>query len=311
MLNTHPDAPRSAATTMGILAILLWSSTIAISRDLAEAVGALRAGACLYLLGGLLGCLYVGLIRRRLFRMFRLPAPYLVGCGLLFVAYTVCLYVAIGLAASRQQAIEVGVINYLWPGLTLLLAVPILHAKVRAAFPLGVAMALAGAAVASLRWGEHSWAALLENLRTNPWPYGLALVAAAAWALYSTLSRRWGGEAEGGAVPLFVLATGIVLAVLHYAFPEPVAWTARAAAEILYMAALPTLLAYAFWDAAMRRGNVMLVAALSYFTPLLSTLISSAYLRVALGWNVWVACALVVAGAFVCQRSVVKAVGRS
>jgi drug/metabolite transporter (DMT)-like permease len=50
----------------------------------------------------------------------------------------------------------------------------------------------------------------------------------------------------------------------------------------------------------------MLVAALSYFTPLLSTLISSAYLRVALGWNVWVACALVIAGAFVCQRSVVK-----
>jgi len=306
MASTHPHAPRSAATTMGILAIVLWSTTIALSRSLAEEVGALRSGACIYLLGGTLGCFYEAVLRRRAGRLFRLPRAYLVGCGLLFVTYTACLYLAIGLSASRQQAIEVGIINYLWPGLTLLLAVPILRTKVRAAFPLGVALALAGAALASLRWGEYSWAALSENLRTNPWPYGLALVAAAAWALYSTLSRRWGGEAEGGAVPLFVLATGVVLAAVHYALPEPVVWSARAVGEILYMAALPTLLAYAFWDAAMRRGSVMLVAALSYLTPLLSTLISSAYLHVAIGWNVWAACALVVAGAFVCQRSVVK-----
>jgi len=301
-----PRSSRPAGTAMGVAAILLWSTTIALSRSLAEEVGAVRAGACIYLLGGVLGCLYEASIRRRFLRMLRLPAPYLLGCGLLFVAYTACLYVAVGQAANRQQAIEVGIINYLWPGLTLLLAVPILHTKVRAAFPLGVVLALAGAALAPLRWGEHSWAVLLENLRTNPWPYGLALVAAVAWALYSTLSRRWGGEAEGGAVPLFVLATGAVLAAVHYALPEPVQWTPRAVGEILYMAALPTLLAYAFWDAAMRRGSVMLVAALSYVAPLLSTLISSAYLGVALGWNVWAACALVILGAFVCQRSVVK-----
>ena len=306
MPNSDSQGSRPAATAMGVVAIVLWSTTIAFSRSLAEEVGAIRAGACIYLLGGVLGCLYEALVRRRFVRMFRLPRPYLVGCGLLFVIYTVSLYLAIAMSSSRQQAIEVGIINYLWPGLTLVLAVPILHTKVRAAFPVGVVLALAGAAMAPLRLGDYSPAALVENLRASPLPYALAMVAAVTWALYSNLSRRWGGRMEGGAVPLFVLATGFAMAGVHLAFPEPAAWTGRAAAEIIYMAALPTLLAYAFWDAAMRRGNVVLVAAISYLTPLLSTAISVVYLSVAPGWNLWVACALVVAGAFICQRSVVK-----
>jgi drug/metabolite transporter (DMT)-like permease len=306
MDHTSSERPRSTYTAAGVLAILLWSTTIAFSRSLSEEVGAIRAGACIYLLGGVLGCLYEALVRRRLVGMFRLPAPYLVGCGLLFVVYTVSLYLAIAMSSSRQQAIEVGIINYLWPGLTLVLAVPILGTKVRAAFPAGVVLALAGAAIAPLRCGEYSPEALVENLRANPLPYGLALVAAVTWALYSNLSRRWGGRGQGGAVPLFVLATGAAMAGVHLAFPEPAAWTARAAAEVLYMAALPTLLAYAFWDAAMRRGNVILVAAISYLTPLLSTAISVVYLGVAPGWNLWAACALVIAGAGICQRSVAK-----
>ena len=306
MDHTSSERPRSTYTAAGVLAILLWSTTIAFSRSLSEEVGAIRAGACIYLLGGVLGCLYEALVRRRLVGMFRLPAPYLAGCGLLFVVYTVSLYLAIAMSWSRQQAIEVGIINYLWPGLTLVLAVPILGTKVRAAFGAGVVLALAGAAIAPLRCGEYSPDALVESLRANPLPYGLALVAAVTWALYSNLSRRWGGRGQGGAVPLFVLATGAAMAGVHLAFPEPAAWTARAAAEVLYMAVLPTLLAYAFWDAAMRRGNVILVAAISYLTPLLSTAISVAYLGVAPGWNLWAGCALVIAGAGICQRSVVK-----
>jgi drug/metabolite transporter (DMT)-like permease len=293
-------------TVLGVLAIGLWSTTIAFSRDLAEEVGAMRAGACIYLLGGAMGCLYEVLVRRRLTAMLRLPAPYLVGCGLLFIFYTACLYAAVGLAATRRQAIEVGIVNYLWPGLTLVFAVPILGTRVRGAFPVGVALGLAGAALASLRWGEFSRAALLENLRTNPAPYALALAAAVAWGLYSTLSRRWAGRAEGGAVPLFVLATGAVLAAMHAVFPEPAAWTPRAAAEILYMALLPTLLAYAFWDVAMRRGNVTLVASLSYLAPLVSTVVSALYLGVVPGATLWIGCVLVVAGAAVCERSVVR-----
>jgi drug/metabolite transporter (DMT)-like permease len=74
--------------------------------------------------------------------------------------------------------------------------------------------------------------------------------------------------------------------------------------ELVYMAVFPTILAYAFWDAAMRRGNMILVASLSYLTPLLSIIIGSVYLGVGTGWNLWAGCLLVVVGSLLCKLSV-------
>jgi len=170
-----------------------------------------------------------------------------------------------------------------------------------------VGLALVGAVLAPLRLDEYSGAALGASLRSNPWPYLLALCAAALWALYSVLSRRWAADAEGGAVPLFAVAAGLALGALRPFFPAPMAWTVRPVVELGFMALLPTLVAYAFWDRAMRRGNVTLVAALSYLIPVLSTLVISRYLHVRVGWNVWLACGLIVAGAIVCERAVVRA----
>jgi drug/metabolite transporter (DMT)-like permease len=45
---------------------------------------------------------------------------------------------------------------------------------------------------------------------------------------------------------------------------------------------------------------------MSYLTPLLSTALSVLYLRVDLGWNLWLACGLIVLGAAVAQGAVVK-----
>jgi len=75
--------------------------------------------------------------------------------------------------------------------------------------------------------------------------------------------------------------------------------------ELLYMSIFPTFLAYLFWDRAMRKGKIILVASLSYFTPLLSIIISSLYLRVAVNANLWAACGLVIAGAIICKFSII------
>lgn len=291
---------------MGIGAILVWSCTIAVSRSLAEQVGSLTAAACTFLIGGVLGCLYAAFVQRRFTAMFRLPLIYLGGCGAIFVGYMACLYLAIGLASSRGQALEVGLLNYLWPALTLLLAIPILRVRVRPTFALGVILALAGGMLAPIRASQYSAATLLVGVRANPWPYALGLAAAVLWALYSDLSRRWASDAEGGAVPLFALASGIVLAAMRPWFHEPSHWSSRTWAEILFMAVFPAVLAYSFWDRAMRRGNVTLLAALSYLIPVLSTFISGLYLDVHVGWSLWGACGMIAVGALVCQGSLVK-----
>ena len=227
---------------------------------------------------------------------------YLWGCGALFVAYTTCYCLAVGLATDRSQVLAVGLVNYLWPSLTLLLSVPILRYRARWFLVPGMLVATAGMVVATTVGSGLSLAGLRAGVSANGLAYGLAFVGAVTWALYSNLARRWGGE--GGAVPLFVLASGLVALPLRVGMGETSAWSPGVVGELLYMALFVTVVAYVFWDQAMRRGNVVLVAAVSYATPLLSTVFSAAYLRVAPGPAIWVACALVIAGAAVCRLAV-------
>jgi len=72
------------------------------------------------------------------------------------------------------------------------------------------------------------------------------------------------------------------------------------------MAVLPGLLAYVFWEAAMRKGHMVLVAAIVYCICLLSTIISCLYLGVAMSFELWLACGLVIAGAVTCNWSIIE-----
>jgi drug/metabolite transporter (DMT)-like permease len=85
--------------------------------------------------------------------------------------------------------------------------------------------------------------------------------------------------------------------------PEPGIWTIRAGMEAVALAGM-TATAYVWWDLAMRRGHVIFVAACSYFTPLLSTVVSCLYLGVRPGHTLWIGCGLLVGGSLVTWRSV-------
>ncbi len=300
------DSSRTLSTASGFLAIAFWSTTVGVSRSLTERLGTFTSAAMIYTLAGVLGCAV--LLRSRASRrdLKSLPPLYLLGCGALFVAYMVCLYVAVGFAADRRQVLEVALINYLWPSLTLALSVPLLRNRPRAGLVPGVVIAMAGIFLALNQRGGTTLTAFAANLRTGAVPYVAALGAAVTWALYSNLSRRWAAEASGGAVPVFLLASGVVLAAMRVCIAEDTSFGPRAAAELLYMAVFPALIAYVLWDAAMRRGNMVLVAAGSYLTPLLSVAIGALYLGEPLSARLWAACGLVIAGAVTCKLSLVE-----
>jgi drug/metabolite transporter (DMT)-like permease len=289
-------------TVLGIFALIFWGSTIAFSRSLTEKLGTLTSASYIFLLAGGLSCTYL-IISHRLQRIVRISRAYLIGCGTLFVVYMASLYLAIGIAADRLQVLEVGLVNYLWPSLTLVMMIPILKRKARLTLIPGCLLGFGGVLLASAQFGE-SWNVFSENLTTNWPPYALAFVAAVCWALYSNLARRWAREAESGAVPLFLLASGLALVGLRILFPERTEWTIQPMLELAYMAVFSSILAYTFWDIAMRRGNVTLVASLSYLTPLLSIVFGSLYLGVGIGWNLWAGCLLVIAGSVTCKLSV-------
>lgn len=299
------EPSRKAATSLGLVAILFWSTTIAFSRSLSEQLGTVTAAAAIHLAGGTLGCMIFLRSRADYRRVFKLPRPYLLGCGGLFGLYGVTLYLAIGLSVTRQQVVEIGIINYLWPGLTLAFSIPLLKQRGKIMLLPGIIVSLIG--VALVMWQPNvsmvdlwsgAWA-------VNPWPYLLALVAAVSWGLYSNFARRSAYQLDTrGAVPIFLLVTGLLLACARLFLNEQSHFSGTALLELGYLALVPTVLAYVYWDIAARRGDLNLIATFSYLTPLFSTLASCLYLRVFPGVNIFVGCLLVIGGALVCRASI-------
>lgn len=295
--------PTSLHTLGGLAAIVLWSGTFALARSLSERTGPLSAAAAAYLIGGALCFVPLGSTRSSAQTPGRLDRRYLLGCGALFVLYTAFIYLAVGLARNREQVLEVALINYLWPSATVLLSLPLLRHRAGPLLLPGTALALAGVFLVMTHGARVSWTGLAEHVRENPVAYALALLAALVWALYSNLVRRWSAPDSSGAVRWFLPATGLVLLGMRMFFAESTTWSAAAVVEAITLGII-TALAYAWWDGAMRRGHHLVVVVCSYFTPLLSTLVSCAYLKVAPGSRLWIGCLLLVGGSLLTAKSV-------
>jgi len=98
-----------------------------------------------------------------------------------------------------------------------------------------------------------------------------AFIAAFVWATYSVLSRRL-KAVPTDAVAGFCLATAALAALMHglletTVWPEtPLQWLSVAALGIG-----PVGAAFYAWDIGMKRGDIRVLGAASYATPLLST----------------------------------------
>lgn len=299
------EGPGKAGTILGLLAILFWGMSVAFTRRVAEEFGALHGMALAYAAGGALGCLWQALTGRLVLAMKMPPAYHLV-CGGLMVAYGLCYAAAIGCAQDRQTVLEIGILNYLWPGLTMVLALPILHRKASWMLWPGTLIAFAGAALTIGQGKGFSWLSFGQNLATFSPAHVLAIGGALIWALYSNFNTRLAAGARGEAAPLHLVAMGLGLLLLHLAVGKPGQWHPTTAGWFTLgaTALFPVLLGYLFWDVAMRRGDLGVVIPVSYAIPLLSTLITGLVLNAWPGSALWTACLLVVAGAILCRKAV-------
>jgi drug/metabolite transporter (DMT)-like permease len=292
------------ATAEGFAAILLWSTTIAFTRSLAGQLGPMTAAAAVYSVSGVAAIIVFALRRERIKEIRKLPRLYLVVCGALFISYMALLFWAVGFADDRQQVLEVGLLNYLWPVLTLIFTVVLLKKRARPTLYPALLLTIAGIFLVLTQGRSVTWQSFSSNLLQNPGAYTMAFAAAVIWSLYSVLTRKLAGGRSSGAVMLFLPVTAIVFLIACFFFDEPRQWSTRAWLETVFLG-LATFLAYSLWDNAMRKGDIVLVASASYLTPLFSTIVSCIYLAISPDPLLWVGCGLLIAGSVISGFSVI------
>lgn len=302
-----------------MLALVLWSTSFPIfTKILNPAIGGLFAGALAFTFAGLLGILIHTWRRGGMAWITQLPKTYLLICGPIFLVFAIAMFLAINLAShNSQQSIEITLINYLWIPLIFVFSIPILGQRAKPTLALGILIATAGVFLAStnelrgqagtfnLRQLSAFFQGLWNHLLERPWPYPLALLNAICWAAYSVASRRLLKPEQHDALPLFMFTSGLLLLPMAYLLPhEPAKWSLTVIVALAFAGLLPGLTAYSLWDLAIRRGDLTLLTAASYGTPLLATLFNCLLHRTPLSLVLLLACALVIGGAIICNLSV-------
>lgn len=284
-----------AATACGLVAILLWSTAAGLIRSVSELFGPLGGAALIYTLGAVLLVLFLGRPRVRATSWF-----YLIVGSALFVAYELCLSLALGYASTRNQAIELGVVNYLWPCLTVLLAIVMNGQKTRWLILPGTALALFGI-VWVVSGDGLALATLVANVSTNPLSYSLALGCAVTFALYCNVTRRYAGG-QNLVMLFFTLAAAVLW--LKYALSTEVlpAFTLNSSLQ-LGMAGVAMAGGYALWNLGILRGNLTLLATASYAAPVLSSAFAAVWLGAHLTAQFWQGAVLVTVGSLMCWQA--------
>lgn len=272
------------STALALFTIVIWSTLALLSAGTTRLPPLFAVGVALCI-GGL-----VGIVR---IREWKVPLLTLaVGVGGIF-GYHALLFAAFRLA----PAVEVNILNYLWPLLIVALSPVYLRGySLSWRNMLGATLGLAGAILVV------SGGRLTPDLSSLP-GFALAALAAFVWASYSLLSKRLTAFPTG-AVGLFCLVSGVLAlalwaggSLLGSGTLSVPALTGREALYLLLLGLGPMGGAFYTWDAALKRGDPRTIGALAYMTPLLSTFNLVLFSGKALSISALVAMVLIIAGA--------------
>ncbi|KWF05316.1 aromatic amino acid DMT transporter YddG [Burkholderia pseudomultivorans] len=284
---------KDKATLAGLVAILLWSSVVALVRGLSESLGATGGAAMMYSVASGLLAFTIGFPRLR-----ELPRSYLLWGGALFVAYELCLSLSIGYASDSRQAIEVGMVNYLWPTFTLASAILFNRQRVNLLIVPGFALSMLG--IGWVLGGDRGLdlPGMLENVRVNPTSYGLAFLGALIWAAYCTVTART-ANGKNAVTPFFVLVS-VVLWIKYFSDGGGAMRFDLHAIVYLMLAACAMGFGYAAWNTGILHGNVTVIVGASYFTPVIASAFATALLHAPLSVGFWQGALMVCGGSTLC-----------
>jgi drug/metabolite transporter (DMT)-like permease len=247
------------ATLIGLTAILMWS-LLAVLTVATGKIPAFQLAAMTFAIGAAVA--FASWIwRPNAFAALKQPlVAWVVGVGGLF-GYHALYFLALRFAPPA----EAGLLNYLWPLLIVLFSSLLPGERLAPHHVIGALLGLAGTVL--LFTGNRGGVFVPGQIPG----LAAAFVAAFVWAAYSVMSRKL-KAVPTDAVAGFCLATAILAAIMHEMvevtiWPESMGqWLA-----IIALGVGPVGAAFFAWDIGMKRGDIRVLGAASYATPLLST----------------------------------------
>ena len=286
---------RVRATLIGFTAVLMWA-VLALLTAASGNVPPFQLAAMTFLIGGLVGAVRlvrapgaIGVLRQPL-RVWALGVGGLFGYH--FVYFT---------AIRSAPPVEVSLIAYLWPLFIVVFSSFLPGERLKAHHVAGVLLGLCGAILVIAGGPQATFGSSLSI------GHGLAFACAIIWSGYSTLSRRF-SNVPTDVVAGFCLATSALALVCHLlvedtVWPETLGqWLAAVGLGLF-----PVGGAFYCWDYGVKRGDIMVLGALSYLSPLLSTLVLIAAGYAPASLAVGAACVLITAGAIVAAKDMLYA----
>ncbi|WP_458526560.1 aromatic amino acid exporter YddG [Onishia taeanensis] len=255
---TGPASSAPRATAIGATTVLNWALLAALTQ-LAGPVPPFLLTALAFAVAFVCFAAWLTLRGESLWGAMRLPpAVWALGVGGLF-GYHALYFVA----QQNAPAANAGLISYLWPLLIVLFVALLPGERLKAVQVIGALLGFAGAAL--LIGGDVSGEGSVLG-------YGAAIACAFLWSGYSVLSRAV-RQVPTAAVGGFCLITALLAGLGHLLFeptrwPEGLGWLG-----VLGLGLGPVGSAFFTWDLGVKHGDLRLLGLLSYFTPLLSTLV--------------------------------------
>src|SRR5690349_13511025 len=281
-----------AATLTGLTAILMWSLlsvlTVATGR-----IPAFQLAAMTFAIGALVAFASF-LFRADALKALRQPlVAWVVGVGGLF-GYHALYFLALRFAPPA----EAGLLNYLWPLLIVLFSSFLPGERLAAHHVIGAVLGLAGTVLLFAGNTGHFAPGQLPGLIA-------AFIAAFVWATYSVLSRRF-KAVPTDAVAGFCAVTALLAAAVHL-LVETTVWpeTTLQWLAVVALGVGPVGAAFYTWDIGMKRGDIRVLGAASYATPLLSTafLILAGFTKASA--NIAIAAVLIAGGGLIAAKDMI------
>jgi drug/metabolite transporter (DMT)-like permease len=283
-----------SATLVGFTAVLMWAF-LALFSTAAKAIPPFQLAAMSFFIGGALGAITwpfrprsIAVLRQQDWRLWALGIASLFGYH--FVYFT---------AIRNAPPVEVSLIAYLWPLFLVVFSAFLPGEKLRPHHVVGVVLGLIGAVVVITRGQGFT---LGDGLKLG---HILALPCALIWSGYSILARRF-GTVPTDVVAGFCLAAAVLSLVSHLAF-ETTVWPLDGLQwlSVAGLGLFPLGLAFYTWDYGLKHGDIMVLGALSYAAPLLSTLVLIGFGFAQFDWSIALACALITGGAVIAAKDMI------